>query len=547
MIPLKAVSLSSSLVFGVRIYFNFFIISFVLLPVVKSINCLYPGGQITPGQCLVSNSGAYKFCQKSDGSVCVTNSGGSNTWCAASATANAQNVLLQGDGNIVAYTTTTYYWASWTNGKAIAYFIIQDDGQVVAYDASGTSWYTCNTASPSCPKTTCTNCKVCNNAPTAIPTAAPSANPTTSPTTAPTRSPTAQPTYTPTYVPTPTPTVVPSTVPSFIPSQTPTVTPTYTPSYTPSATPTGSPTAIPSFGPTTQPTSAPTITPTECPTLVPSFFPSAVPSAVPSALPSCAPSIIPTTTPSFTPSVAPTFVPSVLPTYNPSTTPSCNPSSIPTNLPSYQPNGIPTSTPSGLPSARPTSQPSVIPSHQPTSDPSSVPSSIPSIRPTSLPTQQPTDAVNLKISPSIANFKQILFLFGQQREFEPPLQDIIPKRGDLKNNYLFFGNDQIPSSVSINETEVILLDTGLKYDTSFRSIAYEGDYNDDNRSDLVIGDPLNSRAYVLFGQTNQVFQLNKGLIIHGDFNGDGVNDIAVGSIPISGSSISDQVAFIVYG
>lgn len=112
----------------------------LLFPVVKSMNCLYVLGQLLPGDCLVSNNELYKFCLKTDGSVCVTNAAGVNRWCAASANSKSQKLVVQEDGNVVAYTTFFYSWASWTNGDPVAYLIIQDDAQLVAYGATGISY-----------------------------------------------------------------------------------------------------------------------------------------------------------------------------------------------------------------------------------------------------------------------------------------------------------------------------------------------------------------------------------------------------------------------
>ncbi len=64
----------------------------VIFPLIKSNNCLYVGGELLPGDCLVSNNALYKFCLKIDGSVCITNSTGTNRWCAADATSNSQKL-----------------------------------------------------------------------------------------------------------------------------------------------------------------------------------------------------------------------------------------------------------------------------------------------------------------------------------------------------------------------------------------------------------------------------------------------------------------------
>ncbi len=118
--------------------------------------------------------------------------------------------------------------------------------------------------------------------------------------------------------------------------------------------------------------------------------------------------------------------------------------------------------------------------------------------------------------------------------------------------YLFFGRIEWPSQLSLNDADVIFyghIPNGL---AGF-SVADAGDFDGDGYQDILIGAPGRwdtgsdkGRAYLIYGRPtwNEIYYLNQadfiitgdssrdraGLTLDGvgDFNGDGVDDIAIG-------------------
>ena len=105
---------------------------------------LYKGNNIT------SPNGLYKLTYQSDGNVCLYNIGSSNSiWCSM-ATHSPGKLIMQGDGNLVAYDSNgTARWATGTNDKggvAPYTLTVQNDRKVVLTDSKNTVLWSTNTA-----------------------------------------------------------------------------------------------------------------------------------------------------------------------------------------------------------------------------------------------------------------------------------------------------------------------------------------------------------------------------------------------------------------
>jgi hypothetical protein len=435
--------------------------------------------------------------------------------------------------------------------------------------------------------------------PSSFPSSQPFDNPSSQPTVLPSSSPDKQPSSQPTSQPSSTPSIQPSAQPSLLPSSVP-LSPSNHPSFTPSTQPSRQPSSFPSFYPSNQPTShpsvqpfsVPSLSPSGRPTLIPSslpsslpvclssalpssypsaepstlpssfpkahptLFPSTQPSVAPTVLPSCQPSECPSSQPSSPPSCVPSGQPSVKPSTDPSHCPSLQPFATPTGIPSRQPSSFPSLLPTGLPSLFPSSSPSKQPISVPSNAPWSFPSSLPSAQPTAMPTLLPTTdgflrAVRLNftmnIIPSDSNFKQSLFMFGIIHPEESVTDDLnFTAHQNVGNNYVVFGS-RIKTSVvdfssSYSSSSFTVVDAQFGIENSVRSVAVAGDINDDSHNDILIGDPLASKAYLVFGTKHGFTEMNTGLILcgedqhdyfgwsvssAGDFNADGVGDFLI--------------------
>jgi hypothetical protein len=91
-------------------------------------------------QYLLSASGAYKLVLQGDGNlVLYSTATGAATWASNTAVQNPGQLVMQGDGNLVLYTVGgTAYWASNTGGVGAQPYrlVLLDTGSAVIYDAS---------------------------------------------------------------------------------------------------------------------------------------------------------------------------------------------------------------------------------------------------------------------------------------------------------------------------------------------------------------------------------------------------------------------------
>jgi hypothetical protein len=94
-----------------------------------------------PGESLQSKNGQYRLDFQNDGNICVNKlmEGGQGWtfggWCTMSHNSKPNKLIMQGDGNLVAYKGNSAKWASDTHGKGGEKVVMQDDGNLVVYDA----------------------------------------------------------------------------------------------------------------------------------------------------------------------------------------------------------------------------------------------------------------------------------------------------------------------------------------------------------------------------------------------------------------------------
>ena len=273
-------------------------------------NCLKKDEQLMVDEYIQSNNGMYQARLNTDGNFCiydVADEAGDpipevKGWCTpgeigAPAGEEAGVIAMQGDGNLVLYTSTnSAYWASATGG-ANNYVVLQNDRHLVVYKGDGSygGWA----------------CSIENNNSCIYITPEPQDNDNTcryaASTTTPSKSPV-------TNVPTSNPSKGPSDSPSKSPvTNVPTSNPSKLPSDLPSNSPvTNVPTSNPSKGPSDSPSKSPV-------TNVPTSNPSKLPSDLPS---NSSVTNVPTSNPSKGPSNSPSNSPVTnVPTSNPTSTP----------------------------------------------------------------------------------------------------------------------------------------------------------------------------------------------------------------------------------
>jgi hypothetical protein len=387
--------------------------------------------------------------------------------------------------------------------------------------------------------------------PSSQPTNQPSGFPSTQPSGQPTMIPSSQPSAFPSSQPSSSPSSSPSTIPTSLPSGIPTDLPSVVPSSQPTNQPSGFPSGVPSGFPSTNPTAQPSESPTSQPTGVPSIAPSGEPTGSPTSFPSSVPSVAPSGQPTVLPTRHPTSLPSLMPSSSPTNYPTVQPSSQPTVLPSSEPSNQPTSVPSLQPMTLPSSQPTV----QPTGKPSCQPFSRPSLSPSSVPSSQPTGRVFFRVTDEQRRFKQYLFLFGTFVINEGNLfENLNNEEGNLGKSFIIYGSTTNPMTVDVNgitntstSADSQELTYGQSHDSSFRSFEVVKDINGDEHDDVLLGDPLSSVVYVLYGRggSDTLYQMGKGYQIigettsdylgwsvsgAGDMNNDGINDMIIGAI-----------------
>jgi hypothetical protein len=413
--------------------------------------------------------------------------------------------------------------------------------------------------------------------PSDIPSSQPSLLPTVQPSSYPSEFPSGQPSRLPTMLPIGTPTSNPSASPTGAPVAYPTTNPSNCPTQQPVGIPSCQPSGLPSSQPSGCPSSPPTYSPSRRPTSIPSVFPNSRPSSSPTNLPSEAPSVVPTMQPSSIPISVPSAIPSTQPSSRPLSQPSRIPISEPSVLPTGQPISRPTSQPSDQPVAKPTNRPSIPPSLQPSSYPSAYPSVLPTIRaapgktqkpsllrtlrPSKIPSVQPSSSptkVSVSVLGTERGFKIIISMLGILKASESSRSDIDIVTPSLGSSFVIFGSKNVNGDISLKVPENGLFFSStsgaLNLDKAVRS-ASTAEFNNDGNQDIIIGDPLVSKVYLLFGNERGFIDLKTDAILFDessnslygwsvdsakDFNGDGHIDIV-------SSALGTGKIYIIYG
>jgi hypothetical protein len=134
---------------------------------------LVAGQQLNVGDQLFSANGKTRLILQTDGNLCLYRDNGAYLWCSGTYGKPITHVLMQSDGNFVAYTANNASapWSTYTSGHPGAKLVLRDDGDLVVLDQNGsilwhsnTAW---NTAAPAATPTP---------AATAVPTATPAAS-----------------------------------------------------------------------------------------------------------------------------------------------------------------------------------------------------------------------------------------------------------------------------------------------------------------------------------------------------------------------------------
>lgn len=99
---------------------------------------LAPGTTLEPGQFVVSADGKYRLIMQGDGNLVAYGPAGA-VWATYTNGPN-RRAVMQGDGNLVIYEGSKALWNSQTGGFAGSRLVMQTDGNVVIYEGSRAIW-----------------------------------------------------------------------------------------------------------------------------------------------------------------------------------------------------------------------------------------------------------------------------------------------------------------------------------------------------------------------------------------------------------------------
>lgn len=122
--------------------------SFVVLLSTKN-DVLEQDAHLSPGGSITSANGKYIFVYQTDGNVCLYNtSGGGGIWCSM-AVHTPKHLVLQGDGNLVAYDSSNIpKWSTNTSGQGSSPYTLtlQNDRNLVLMDSTSTVLWSTKTS-----------------------------------------------------------------------------------------------------------------------------------------------------------------------------------------------------------------------------------------------------------------------------------------------------------------------------------------------------------------------------------------------------------------
>lgn len=99
-----------------------------------STNSLSSGQQLGAGQSITSTNGSYRLILQGDGNLVLYSSNGA-LWSSRTAGKPVNKVVMQSDGNFVTYSSDGHpYWNTATNRHPGALIMLQDNGELVVYD-----------------------------------------------------------------------------------------------------------------------------------------------------------------------------------------------------------------------------------------------------------------------------------------------------------------------------------------------------------------------------------------------------------------------------
>lgn len=108
-------------------------------------NSLNSNQALSAGQFITSSNGNYRLVIQDDGNA-VVYSINRAIWSSDTAGKPANNLVMQGDGNLVLYDAQSKpYWYSSTAGKGTSHLVMQDDGNLVVYNGNGQATWSSRT------------------------------------------------------------------------------------------------------------------------------------------------------------------------------------------------------------------------------------------------------------------------------------------------------------------------------------------------------------------------------------------------------------------
>lgn len=225
----------------------------------------------------------------------------------------------------------------------------------------------------------------------------------------------------------------------------------------------------------------------------------------------------------------------------------------------------PTIQPLSLFSSQPTVSPSIV--DQPSKLPTCPSTSVPSLGPAALPTAQPSlhpsvsPSQKYSVSTSLPSNNSISALIGDvgvDFKVVVPSFPFLPggtATGDNVFTNVVLAGPAVGTAFALNSSYIRGVDNSINLprlfapyafgsgDWRIRAVSMLPDINGDSYSDLIIGDPMNSKCYVLFGTAAGLVNMTNGFTIFGESN----TDLTGWSVSDAGDVNNDTHEDIVIG